>query len=291
MKKLFSPVFPHKPILIFATIALFISFTLLSPSIISAQWILCADDKDEICDIDEKGNYTALDDSEDSDWGCVEETSCAFNDDQVGTTRFSSKEECQTALDSIKSDCKNNPWILCADDKDEICDTDENGNYKALDNSKDSDWGCVQKTSCHSNDEQVVTTRFSSQEECENKKQDLLKSTCSSKINDVVLKDGNIDGLIKSMNPIKVCANTPVLACVVNIVVSKIIFPACGILLLIMIIWGGFKMVQGSFTGNQNAIDLGRKRVIGAIYGYLLLAVSFLLWRVVEIVFGFTITG
>jgi hypothetical protein len=218
MKKLFSPVFPHKPILIFATIALFISFTLLSPSIISAQspeptqWILCADDKDELCDNDSR----ALNNGIDSTWGCVQRESCAYNDDQIGT--FSSEEECEEARTIYVTACKN---------------------------------------------------------------------SASS----ISLSEGNIEGMFNNMNPVTVCVNTPVLACVVNIVVSKIIFPACGILLLIMIIWGGLKMVQGSFTGNQNAIDLGRKRVIGAIYGYLLLAVSYLLWRVVEMVFGFTITG
>lgn len=70
-------------------------------------------------------------------------------------------------------------------------------------------------------------------------------------------------------------------------IISRILtfaFPLAGIILFVMIVWGGFEMISGAAT--KKSLDAGRQRVTAAIIGFLLLFVSYWIMQVVEVVFG-----
>jgi hypothetical protein len=106
----------------------------------------------------------------------------------------------------------------------------------------------------------------------------------ASPLPEIGLGDSDISGIWAEMNPltkIPGCEVTNV-ACVINLVVNKIIFPASGLLLFLMIVWGGYQIVNGSFMGTQNNIDLGKRRILGAILGFILLSTVWWIWQLVE---------
>lgn len=61
-------------------------------------------------------------------------------------------------------------------------------------------------------------------------------------------------------------------------------FPLAGLILFIMIIWGGFEMVAGAT--NKKAMDQGRERITAAVIGFLMLFTAYWLVKVVETIFG-----
>lgn len=67
------------------------------------------------------------------------------------------------------------------------------------------------------------------------------------------------------------------------------IFPLAGILLFIMITWGGFEMLTG--TMNKKSTDAGQQRVTAAVVGFLLLFVSYWIIQMVEFITGVNIFG
>ena len=97
--------------------------------------------------------------------------------------------------------------------------------------------------------------------------------------------------ILARMNPLRgVCDGEITLGCIVSIIVNSIVFPIASILLFVMIVWGGYKMVAGSFACEANTIELGRRRIVGAILGYGLLGIVYWLWIVVESVLHLKIT-
>lgn len=70
-------------------------------------------------------------------------------------------------------------------------------------------------------------------------------------------------------------------------VVSRLIvfaFPLAGLLLFVMLVWGGFEMLAMSAT--QKSMDAGRQRVTAALVGFFLLFISFWIMRIIEVIFG-----
>lgn len=61
-------------------------------------------------------------------------------------------------------------------------------------------------------------------------------------------------------------------------------FPLAGIILFVMILWGGFEMLSGAAT--KKSLDAGRERVTAAIIGFILLFSSYWIVQIVEAVFG-----
>jgi hypothetical protein len=97
--------------------------------------------------------------------------------------------------------------------------------------------------------------------------------------------------ILRGMNPLQgVCGGKITLGCLVSTIVNGIVFPIATLLLFLMIVWGGYQMVMGSFSCHANIVELGRRRVVGAVLGYVLLGVSFWLWLVVESVLHLKIT-
>lgn len=64
-------------------------------------------------------------------------------------------------------------------------------------------------------------------------------------------------------------------------------FPLAGIILFVMIVWGGFEIVSGAAT--KKSLDAGKQRVTAAIVGFILLFSSYWLAQIVEVVFGIRI--
>lgn len=67
------------------------------------------------------------------------------------------------------------------------------------------------------------------------------------------------------------------------------IFPLSGIILFVMIVWGGFEMLIGA--ANKKSLDAGKQRVVAALIGFLLLFSSFWLIQIIELITGVAILG
>lgn len=61
-------------------------------------------------------------------------------------------------------------------------------------------------------------------------------------------------------------------------------FPLAGIILFVMIIWGGFEILSGATT--PKAKDAGKQRVTNAVIGFILLFSAYWIAQLVEVIFG-----
>lgn len=66
------------------------------------------------------------------------------------------------------------------------------------------------------------------------------------------------------------------------------IFPLAGLILFVMIVWGGFEMMTSSVSGKK---DAGRQRVTTAIIGFLLLFSTYWIAQLMQAVFGIKFLG
>jgi len=64
-------------------------------------------------------------------------------------------------------------------------------------------------------------------------------------------------------------------------------FPIAGLILFVMLIWGGVEMMASSAT--SKSVDAGKQRVTTALLGFLLLFASFWIARILEMMFGIKI--
>lgn len=70
-------------------------------------------------------------------------------------------------------------------------------------------------------------------------------------------------------------------------IISRVLFfafPIAGLILFVMIFWGGFDILSGA--ASKKSMDAGRQRITAAVIGFLLLFISFWLVRLIEMVFG-----
>lgn len=73
-------------------------------------------------------------------------------------------------------------------------------------------------------------------------------------------------------------------------IVSKVLkyaLPLAGMILFLMLVWGGFEILAGSAT--KKSMDAGKQRITAAIVGFILLFVSFWIMQILEIMFGISI--
>ena len=108
--------------------------------------------------------------------------------------------------------------------------------------------------------------------------------------------DSLTSGTLDSINPLRnsttfgTKANrTP--GHILSVLIKNIIFPAAGLLLFLLIVYGGFTIVQGSTMGNDTVVAAGKQRVTAAVVGFLLLFSSYWLWQIVELALGLGATG
>ena len=64
-------------------------------------------------------------------------------------------------------------------------------------------------------------------------------------------------------------------------------FPIAGLILFVMLLWGGFEMLLGA--ADKKSIDAGKQRITAALIGFLILFTSYWIARLMEMVFGITI--
>lgn len=72
-------------------------------------------------------------------------------------------------------------------------------------------------------------------------------------------------------------------------IVSRLLvfaFPLAGLILFVMIVWGGFEMITGA---TSKGIEAGRQRVTAAVVGFILLFVAYWIFQIVEVIFGIQI--
>ncbi len=102
---------------------------------------------------------------------------------------------------------------------------------------------------------------------------------------------------LKSMNPLLVFqGNQALINASGSLSVSGIInralsfiFPLAGLLLFLMLVWGGFEMLTGA--ASKKNMDAGKERIMAAIIGFLLLFASYWIVQIVEYITGVQILG
>jgi hypothetical protein len=70
-------------------------------------------------------------------------------------------------------------------------------------------------------------------------------------------------------------------------IISRVLlfaFPIAGLILFVMILWGGFETIMQS--AGKKSVEAGRQRITAAVIGFVLLFVSIWIIRVIETVFG-----
>lgn len=67
----------------------------------------------------------------------------------------------------------------------------------------------------------------------------------------------------------------------------ELIFPLAGLMLFLLIVWGGFEILASS--ASQKGIEAGKNRITAAVIGYLLLFSTYWMLQILEVVFGFRI--
>ncbi|MEN8253808.1 MAG: pilin [Patescibacteria group bacterium] len=65
------------------------------------------------------------------------------------------------------------------------------------------------------------------------------------------------------------------------------LFPLSGMILFIMIVWGGFEMLSTAAT--KKSMDAGKQRITAAIVGFFLLFTAYWIMQILEAVFGIKI--
>ena len=122
------------------------------------------------------------------------------------------------------------------------------------------------------------------------------KITTDNPIQVEIKTDSLTSGTLDSINPLRnsttfgTKANrTP--GHILSVLIKNIIFPAAGLLLFLLIVYGGFTIVQGSTMGNDSVVSAGKQRVTAAVVGFLLLFSSYWLWQIVELALGLGATG
>ncbi len=74
-------------------------------------------------------------------------------------------------------------------------------------------------------------------------------------------------------------------------IVSRILqflFPLAGLVLFVMLIWGGFEILAKSAEGTKG-IEAGKNRITAAVVGFLLLFATYWMAQIIEAVFGIVI--
>lgn len=103
--------------------------------------------------------------------------------------------------------------------------------------------------------------------------------------------DGPSNATFDELNPLKQYGNdisetltTP------GAIVSRLLdflLPAAGLILFVMLVWGGFEMLVGS--AGKASMDAGRQRVTAAVVGFILLFIAYWIFQIIEIIFGVAI--
>lgn len=67
------------------------------------------------------------------------------------------------------------------------------------------------------------------------------------------------------------------------------LFTIAGLILFVMILWGGFEMLSGA--SDTKAQEAGKQRIIAALIGFVLLFISFWIAQIIQYIFGVNVVG
>ncbi|MEA2056746.1 MAG: pilin [Patescibacteria group bacterium] len=79
-----------------------------------------------------------------------------------------------------------------------------------------------------------------------------------------------------------------ILAMFINELVN-FVFPIAGLILFVMIVWGGFEMLTSA--AGKKGLDAGKQRVISALIGFFLLFCSYWIIQIIELITQVNILG
>jgi hypothetical protein len=103
--------------------------------------------------------------------------------------------------------------------------------------------------------------------------------------------EGVTSNLLDDVNPLKITGSDQAEALSTpGGIISRVLlfaFPMAGLILFVMILWGGFEMLAGSAT--KKSVDAGKQRITAAIIGFVLLFVSYWIIQIISVVFGINI--
>lgn len=68
----------------------------------------------------------------------------------------------------------------------------------------------------------------------------------------------------------------------------QFLFPIAGLILFVMLVWGGFEILSKSTQGTKG-MEAGKNRITAAIVGFLLLFATYWMAQIIEVVFGIVI--
>ena len=68
----------------------------------------------------------------------------------------------------------------------------------------------------------------------------------------------------------------------------QFLFPLAGLILFVMLIWGGFEILAKSTQGTK-ALEAGKNRITAALVGFLLLFATYWMAQIIETIFGIVI--
>jgi hypothetical protein len=106
------------------------------------------------------------------------------------------------------------------------------------------------------------------------------------------IDSGVTEAVLNTLNPLKIAGTDEVTDQVSTpggflTRVLVFAFPLAGLILFVMIVWGGFEILSGAT--NKKSLDAGKQRISAAIIGFLLLFTSFWIARILEVMFGINI--
>lgn len=92
---------------------------------------------------------------------------------------------------------------------------------------------------------------------------------------------------LDAFNPLKIAGSTQTALSTPGGIISRVLFfafPIAGLILFVMIFWGGFEILSGA--ASKKSMDAGKQRITAAVIGFFLLFISYWLVKLVELVFG-----
>jgi hypothetical protein len=113
-------------------------------------------------------------------------------------------------------------------------------------------------------------------------------------INEGVILDGPNSDFFFNLNPLRT-QGSPVadqLSTPGGVVtrVLQFLFPIAGLILFLMLVWGGFEVLVKSAQGTKG-VEAGKNRITAAIVGFLLLFATYWIAQILEIIFGIVIVN
>jgi amino acid transporter len=90
-----------------------------------------------------------------------------------------------------------------------------------------------------------------------------------------------LDPLVLENSPVREQFKTP--GGILSRLINNYGIPAAGMILFVMIVWGGFEMMTSSVGSKKNA---GRERIQAAIIGFILLFSAYWIGQLIQAIFG-----